>query len=243
MVPAFSAASGTDCLGGYAGARVSGGWGAGYLPGEVTAMRDRIAALTGAGVMIAALGAAVPAAASAEATSLPAGRTALAAAQASTTCGFWRWPVKTGSDATRYQVSRTTWYTGVNYLDSLMPPSSFGTYAQDHRIKWPEFHTWQINDTTLVAIKLEDDGDLHLRLSSSTGKTMIAEIPQPGCVSSSSLWKTGITAARNYVTGRYWVSLDRWHYLYKKIDIKGLGFFDEEHGVTGAAPNQIELHP
>jgi hypothetical protein len=24
---------------------------------------------------------------------------------------------------------------------------------------------------------------------------------------------------------------------------KGLGFFDEEHGVTGAAPNKIELHP
>jgi hypothetical protein len=73
--------------------------------------------------------------------------------------------------------------------------------------------------------------------------TMIAEIPRPGCVSSSSLWKAGITAARNYVTGRYWVSLYRWHYLYKKIDIKGLGFFDEEHDVTGAAPNKIELHP
>ena len=70
-------------------------------------MRYRIAALTGAGVMIAALGAATPAAAGAQA-SLPAG------AQASMTCGTWRWPVKTGSDATRYQVSRTTQYTGVN---------------------------------------------------------------------------------------------------------------------------------
>jgi hypothetical protein len=67
--------------------------------------------------------------------------------------------------------------------------------------------------------------------------------PQPGCVSSSSLGKAGITAARNYVTGRYWVSLDRWRCLHKTIDIKGLGFFDEEHGVTGAAPNKIELHP
>ena len=206
-------------------------------------MRHRIAALTGAGVMIAALGAVAPAVAGAQAASPSLGRTVPAAAQVSTTCGSWRWPVKTGSDATRYQVSRTTRYTGVNYLDSLTPPGSFGSYAQNHRIRWPEFRTWQINDTTLVAIKLEDDGDLHLRLRSSTGKTMIAEIPRPGCVSSSSLWKTGITAARNYVTGRYWVSLDRWHYLYKKIDIKGLGFFDEEHGVTGAAPNKIELHP
>ena len=151
--------------------------------------------------------------------------------------------MKTGSDATRNQVSRTTRYTSVYYLDSLTPPGSFGSYAQNHRIRWPEFRTWQINNTTLAAIKLEDDGDLHLRLRSSTGKTMIAEIPRPGCVSSSSLWKTGITAARNYVTGRYWVSLSRWHYLYEKIDIKGLGFFDEEHNVTGAAPNKIELHP
>jgi hypothetical protein len=206
-------------------------------------MRHRIAALAGAGVMIAALGAAAPAAASAQAANSSAARTVPSAAQAATICGTWRWPVKTGSDATRNQVSRSTRYTSVNYLDSLTPPGSFGSYARNHRISWPEFRTWQINNTTLVAIKLEDDGDLHLRLRSFTGKTMIAEIPRPGCVSSSSPWKAGITAARNYVTGRYWVSLDRWHYLYKKIDIKGLGFFDEEHGVTGAAPNKIELHP
>src|SRR5881394_2991070 len=127
-------------------------------------MRHRIAALTGAGMIIAALGTVAHAAARAQAASLRASPAASAAAQASTTCGIWRWPVKTGSDATRYQVSRTTRYTGVNYLDSLTPPSSFGSYAQNHRIRWPEFSTWQINDTTLVAVKLEDDGDLHLRL-------------------------------------------------------------------------------
>src|SRR5260370_28088114 len=144
-------------------------------------MKHRIAALTGAGVMIAALGAAAPAAASTMATSPSAGRMVPAAAQASTTCGSWRWPVKTGSDATRNQVSRTTRYTGVNYLDSLTPPGSFGSYAQDHRVIWPEFRTWQINDTTLVAVKLEDHRDLHLRLPRSTGQTMIAELPPPRC--------------------------------------------------------------
>ena len=203
-------------------------------------MRHRIAALTGTGVMIAALGALAPAAASA-----PMSRPDGAGRRAG--INDLRHLALAGEDRLRMPplppVSRRTWYTGVNYLDGLTRPSSFGSYAQNHRIRWPEFRAWQINDTTLVAIKLEDDGDLHLRLRSSTGKTMIAEIPRPGCVSSSSLWKTGIAAARNYVTGRYWVSLDRWHYLDKKIDIKGLGFFDEEHGVTGAAPNQIELHP
>ena len=102
-------------------------------------MRHRIAALTGAGMIIAALGTVAPAAARAQAASLWASPAASAAAQASTTCGTWRWPVKTGSDATRYQVSRTTRYTGVNYLDSLTPPSSFGSYARNHRIRWPEF--------------------------------------------------------------------------------------------------------
>jgi len=206
-------------------------------------MRHRIAALTGAGVMIAALGAAAPAAASATAAGTAPSLAARAAAQASTTCGSWRWPVKTGSDATRYRVSRTVSYTSVSYLDRLTPPASFGSYAQDHRIKWPEFRTWQINRVTLVAVKLEGDSDLHLRLRSSTGKIMIAEIPRPGCVSSASLWKTGIGSARSTVTSRYSVSPYHWHYVYRSINVRGLGFFDEEHNVTGAAPNDIELHP
>jgi hypothetical protein len=165
-----------------------------------------------------------------------------AAPAMASSCGTWRWPVKTGSDATRNQVSRKVSYTKVRYLDGRARPSSFGSYAQDHRIKWPEFHTWQVTRVTLVAIKLEDDGDIHLRLRSA-GRHMIAEIPRPGCVSSASPWKPAITAARNAVTSRYSVSLSDWHYIYRTVNVRGLGFFDEEHGVTGAAPNDIELHP
>jgi hypothetical protein len=166
-----------------------------------------------------------------------------AAATASTiTCGHWRWPVKTGSDATRYRVSTVVTNTTIGYLDGLKPPSSFGSYGQNHRIKWPEFRTWQLNRITLIAVRLEDDGDIHLRLLSA-GKKMIAEIPLPRCVSSTSPWKAAITSARNAVTSRYWVSLDSWHYVNRTISIRGLGFFDEEHNVTGAAPNDIELHP
>lgn len=159
-------------------------------------------------------------------------------------CGTWRWPVKTGADATRFQVSKTTSFTSVAYLGSLARPASFGSYAQNHRIKWPEFRPWQINGTTLVALKLEDDSDLHLRLRSADGRhVMIAEIPLPGCVSSASPWRSQIAAARSYITSRYPASSSSWHYVYRKIDIKGLGFFDEEHNVTGRAPNQFELHP
>jgi len=162
-------------------------------------------------------------------------------AHAATTCGGFRWPVKIGTDATRFQVSHTITYTSIGYLDHRVPPASFGSYAQNHRIKWPEFRTWQLR-ATLVAVKLEHDGDIHLQLRSS-GHRMIAEIPKPSCVSSASLWKAGITSARQAITSRYSVSLSSWHYIYRAVSVRGLGFFDDEQGATGAASNDIELHP
>jgi hypothetical protein len=162
-------------------------------------------------------------------------------AHASTVCGGFRWPVKTGTDATRFKVSRTISYTSVGYLDHLVPPASFGSYAWNHRIKWPEFRTWQLK-ATLVAVKVEHDGDIHLRLRNS-GHLMIGEIPKPSCVSYASLWKAAITSARQAVTSRYWVSQSSWHYIYRTVSVRGLGFFDDETGTTGAAPNNIELHP
>jgi hypothetical protein len=162
-------------------------------------------------------------------------------AHAATVCGGFRWPVKIGSDATRFQVSHTITYTSVGYLDRRVPPASFGSYARNHRIKQQEFRTWQLS-ATLVAVRLEHDGDFHLRLRSS-GHLMIGEIPKPGCVTSASLWKAGITSARRAITSRYSVSQSSWHYIYRTVTIRGLGFFDDETGTTGAAPNNIELHP
>jgi hypothetical protein len=164
-------------------------------------------------------------------------------ASASTACGYWRWPVKTGSDADRWKVSTTVHYTSVGYLDGLNRPSAdlSSSYYHNHRAKWPEFRTWQVK-ATLVAVKEESDGDYHLRLH-EYGHNMIAEIPRPACVPSWSRWKDQIRAARSWVNSRFSVSSYSWDYIYRTIKVRGLGFFDEEHGVTGAAPNQIELHP
>lgn len=60
------------------------------------------------------------------------------------TCGTWRWPVKTGSDASRFRVSRTVRYTTVRHLRSLTAPSSFPTYYQNHRFRGAERHIWQL---------------------------------------------------------------------------------------------------
>jgi hypothetical protein len=158
-------------------------------------------------------------------------------------CGSWRWPVKTGSDADRFQVDRTARNTSIHYLRTLNPPPQFGSFAHDHRIKWPEFHTWRLRHAFLVKAIREDDRDLHLVLRNRHGKTMIAEIPSPSCVGAKSLWKTQIRRARRSVTSRYTITHESWTHIRRYVTIKGLGFFDEIHGQTGVAPNGIELHP
>lgn len=82
----------------------------------------------------------------------------------------------------------------------------------------------------------------HLVLTNLSGKHMIAEIQLPRCVSARSLWKTRIAAARTYFTNHYRVTTS-WRYVNRTITLRGLGFFDELHHVTGQAPNGIELHP
>jgi hypothetical protein len=163
-------------------------------------------------------------------------------AQAATTCGVWRWPVKTASDADRYQISSATYSTSVSYLRGLAKPVGFTSYAQDHRIAWPERRMWIIYHTHLVQYRLEDDGDIHLVLRNGSGQTMIAEIPNPSCVPSWSRYGTSIAASRHTFTTRD-PAATSWHYVYQQVTVRGPGFFDEEHTVTGQAPNGLELHP
>lgn len=156
-------------------------------------------------------------------------------------CGVWRWPVKTGSDADRFKVSKTVDLTSIKHLVGITAPSSFPDYYQKHRFRGAERHTWQLT-ARLTQFRLEDDGDIHLVLKDSSGRHMIAEIPRPACVANSSRWKAAIKAARMSFIHRYRVTTS-WHFVHRKIIIRGLGFFDEIHDVTGQARNGVELHP
>jgi len=104
-----------------------------------------------------------------------------------------------------------------------------------------ELHTYQVT-AYLTQYKKEDDGDIHLVLKDSAGRSMIAEIPYGGCVPTISRWKTAIASARTTFTQHYTVSTS-WHYLHRLVDVRGLGFMDVLHGQTGVAPNGVELHP
>ena len=195
-------------------------------------MRTLIAAL--AGVLGLSLWLALPAGAAA----VP----APGARQAATSCGEWRWPVKTGSDRDRGKVDKTAIVTSIRYLRSRKPPPSFPFYYQDHRFRGAERHTWQLDRVRLTAYRIEDDSDIHLVIRNAAGQTMIAGIPQPGCVSRKSLWRSQIAAARKAFMARDHATTN-WKHVRQRITLRGLGFFDEIHNVTGQAPNGIELHP
>jgi len=157
---------------------------------------------------------------------------------AAVTCPIERGPVKEGSDASRFSVSTTVTATTIAYLSSRAKPNSYPTNT---RIAPYELKTWQLR-AYLTQYKVESDGDLHLVLTDSTGRHLVAEIPYGSCVPSSSRWTSQIATARYAMTHNYTVTTS-WHYVHRLVDVRGLALFDVVHGQTGAASNGIELHP
>ncbi|MDP9183936.1 MAG: hypothetical protein M3P04_14315 [Actinomycetota bacterium] len=156
---------------------------------------------------------------------------------ASVSCPVERGPVKGGFDADRYKVSTTVTNTSIYALRTRTKPAS---YPRNNRIAPYELHTYSVN-AILKQYKQESDGDIHLVIKDSAGRTMIAELAYPSCASSSR-WRTSITSVRSAFTHTYSVSTS-WHYVNRSLTIRGLAMFDQLHGQTGVAPNGMELHP
>jgi hypothetical protein len=94
----------------------------------------------------------------------------------------------------------------------------------------------------LVEYVREADGDYHLVLADQTGRTRVAEIPDPSCVARISPFKAAIRAARARMDGQFSVTSD-FKPAGRRVIVRGIGFFDYFHGQTGMAPNDLELHP
>lgn len=153
-------------------------------------------------------------------------------------CGVERWSVKTGSDADVGLIDLTsTTATTIADLVSLTAPSSL---PSDNRVQPTETTIFQLQ-ATLDEFKLESDSDYHLVLDDGAGNTLIAEIPDPACVSSSSPLLIDIQSARNEFDARY-TATTSFQTADVPVTVTGVGFFDFLHGQSGVAPNGIELH-
>jgi hypothetical protein len=152
-------------------------------------------------------------------------------------CGIERWPVKVTSDADASAVSRLVFPTTIASLRSIPPPRPL---PQANRVAPTEETIYSVT-ATLIAFKAEDDSDYHLVLSDEEGRTIIAEIPSPGC-SGGGAFAQDIATARSVFESRLTAS-SQFRTVAIPVEVRGIGFFDFLHGQQGVAPNGIEIHP
>ncbi|HEY4562281.1 MAG TPA: hypothetical protein VIJ36_04835 [Thermoanaerobaculia bacterium] len=154
-------------------------------------------------------------------------------------CGVERWSVKTGTDADVGKINLSS--STSNTIATMRGWPAPNPIPTNNRVSPYETTVWVLN-ATLTKFKLEDDSDYHLVLSDASGNTLIAEIPQPACVGSSSPFLSKITTARNTFNSRY-TPTGSFQTVSVPVQITGVGMFDFLHGQTGVAPNGIEIHP
>jgi hypothetical protein len=137
------------------------------------------------------------------------------------------WDVKIGTDPEARLVNRRPVPTTVAWLTS-QPPST------DYRVAPLEYSVYTVT-ATLTRVHEEHDLDEHLNIQDDDGHDMIAELPAVS-VSGRSLFLAGIERAH--------AELAAWSGdLPTKVQITGVGFFDDVTGQPDQAPNQVELHP
>ncbi len=154
-------------------------------------------------------------------------------------CGVERWSVKTGTDPDAGLVNLSSLNpTTIANLTGITAPASL---PDNNRIQPTETTVWVIN-ATLVKYVLAYDSDYHMVLADSAGRTMIAEIPAPGCVGPGSPFAAGIAHARAQFDAMF-TATTTFQTANVPVQITGVGFFDYLEGQEGLAPNGIELHP
>ena len=154
-------------------------------------------------------------------------------------CGVERWSVKTGTDADAGLVNLSN--PQGNDIVTMRSWPAPSTIPLNNRVSPYETTVWVL-DATLTEYKLENDSDYHLVIKDASGNTMIAEIPDPACVGSSSPFAVDIQSARAQFDANYSATTS-FQTANIPVQLTGVGMFDFLHGQTGVAPNGIELHP
>lgn len=155
-------------------------------------------------------------------------------------CGTERWSIKTGSDPDAAAVN-----LGSPQTAAITDLTSISNPQPETRLSPTEDTVYVVN-ATLTDYKLESDSDYHLVLMDDQGNTMIAEIPSPSCVDSSSPFASQISNARSEFDAQFPGQLQptsRFQTANVPVQVTGVGFFDFFHNQHGVAPNVIELHP
>ena len=149
-------------------------------------------------------------------------------------CGVERWSVKTltDPDATRVDMSNviSTTITALNGFATRCSGLPDGrTFAE-------EFRVYDVIGVVRLT-RGEEDRDVHVVLADPADltKTIIVEVVDPACATTSPLLTTFSNARVQYQNLGSLVD--------RRVRVRGVGFYDFEHGQTGRSDNCIELHP
>ncbi len=159
--------------------------------------------------------------------------------KAQTSCGgVERWSVKVLTDAAAGTVNFTPSVTTITNLVNIVTPPPSSTMPRYAGI---EDKTYSVTCNITIK-KAESDNDYHLVLSDGIN-TMIGEIPDPACsAAASSAHVNQYIAARNFVNANI-ASGNVYNVNLPPVVVYGVAFIDPPHGQTGAAPNNLEIHP
>lgn len=152
--------------------------------------------------------------------------------------GVERWSIKVLTDALASTVDFSPINSSVQNLVTLTTP-----FADPYmsRVAGIEDKTYKIVCNITIK-KDESDNDFHLVLSDGTN-TLIGEIPDPACsAAASSAHVNQFIATRNFINTNI-ATGNIYNVNIGSVTITGVAFIDPPHGQTGAAPNNIELHP
>ncbi|HEY4800160.1 MAG TPA: hypothetical protein VII99_13855, partial [Bacteroidia bacterium] len=126
----------------------------------------------------------------------------------------------------------------IAHLVSITTPTPSTTMARYQPVEDSTY----IVTTKITIKKAETDSDFHLVLSDGT-HTMIGEIPDPICASVvASPHASQFQACRNFINANI-AKGNVSSVNIGMVTITGVAFVDPPHGQTGAAPNNLELHP
>ena len=160
----------------------------------------------------------------------------------SVACGGERWAVKTLSDAAATSVRLTTaQVTTIGALNEL-PSHCSGLPAS--RAFEEEFVLYEVVGR-ITLVRLEDDHDYHVAMAdpSDGSSTMVTEVVDVACegAATSPVARDLASARQSFeqlFAGRLPSSL-----VGTMVRVRGVGFYDFDHGQTGRSRNCLELHP
>jgi hypothetical protein len=157
-------------------------------------------------------------------------------------CGVERWAVKTLSDpdAIRVDISRVQQTT----IKSLNERATRCSGLPSSRAFAEEFEVYEVTGR-VTFVRLEDDRDYHVVLAdpAEPSYTIVTEVADIACQGAISSPHRGVLeTARNtffgLLGGRSPSSL-----VGTTVRLRGVGFYDFNHGQIGRARNCMELHP